>query len=148
MNQVATALVGAFRVEADAAVEAVAILLVDDGFDAQTMRVLAAWQNAPIAWSAPKRKCPDGGKPTAAAWAWLVAGLEVDYDAIASTANVTRQVARAKVAMLLGGRLVLPDGSLAKPARASLQQHARRALGLKTKMPAAAPKPVDDGNTN
>lgn len=146
MAKLPTALMEAFRVSADRDLEAVACLLIDDGFDAATMRVLAAWPQVEIGWDSPDRKCPGDGSPTPAAWRWLCDGIEFDVGELAAVAGVERAVARDKTEMLLGNRLVFPDGSIAKPARASLQRHAREALGLKPpKAPANKPEPRDDG---
>lgn len=128
-----TDLVEAFRAVADKDVESVACLLLDDGFCAETMRVLAAWRQLDLRWTAPRAPCPDSGYPSSAAWRWLVAGLDVDYDEVAAVSNVSRSVARGRVATLLGNRLVLPDGSISKMARAAIQEHARGALGLTKK---------------
>lgn len=143
MAKIPRDIVEAFRVEADRDVESIAVLLVDDGFEVGIMRVLASWPKLDHGWRKPKRPCPDDGKPTAAAWSWLVSGLELDYDAIASAAGVSRSVAREKVAVLLGNRLCLPDGTISKMASRSLQEHARVALGLKVPK-VERPKPVDD----
>ena len=134
-------LLAAFREVADKEVESIACLLIEEAFDAETMRVLAAWGQTEVGWRAPKDPCPDDGKPTPAAWRWLTSGLEVDYDALAEASGTTRRVARAKAAMLLGNHLVFPDGSVSTPARGALQSHARRALGIKAKekKPPAAP---------
>lgn len=125
-------LIAAFREVADREIESVAALLVDDGFDAETMRVLAAWPQLEHGWREPKKPCPDGGVlPTPAAWRWLCSGHGLDAVGLADAAGVSIAVARAKAAVILGNRLVMPDGTLTKPARAALSAHARRALGIK-----------------
>lgn len=146
MAKLPTSIMEAFRASADRDLEAVACLLIDDGFNAETMRVLAAWPQVELGWENPGRKCPGDGAPTPAAWRWLVEGIRMDAGELATIAGVSRAVAREKSEMLLGNRLVFPDGSLAKPARASLQRHAREALGLKPpKPPPSRPEPRDDG---
>jgi hypothetical protein len=119
--------------------EAAAVLLDDkDGFDAPALRVLAAWGTRSHRWTSPPRRCPDNGRATPAAYAWLVSGLEVDYHAVAEAAGVSLAVARAKVRVLLGNRLVYPDGSLARIARATLQASiAKRIRKLQPKKPDA-----------
>lgn len=98
-------------------VEGVGAMLVDDGFDALTLRVLSAWENTEHRWSKPKKPCPDDGRPTSAAWSWLCSTWAVDYGAIAEGAGVSRDVARERVAVLLHARLIYPDGQIAKAAR-------------------------------
>lgn len=135
-------LLEAFRAEADQNIAAVALLLIDDGFDAAAMRVLASWTSIALAWARPTAKRPDDGAPTSAAWRWLISWLDYDLDDLAMAAGVSRGQAERVISMLLANKLALPDGSLSKPARAALQQHARQALGLKTpkgKDPAAKP---------
>lgn len=122
MTPEATALVRAF-VEADnkGQLEQASILVVDDGFDAAAIRVLAAWAHTDHRWVTPARPCPDGGRPTPRSYKWLMDGVKVDYDALADAAGVTRSVARQKVAMLLGARLVYPDGKVATAGKLAMQ---------------------------
>lgn len=143
-----TDLIEAFRVEADRDVESIAVLLIEDGFEVAIMRVLAAWPQIEHEWLEPKHARPDDGLPTAAAWRWLVSGLAIDYGDLAAAAGVDRATARAKLKMLLGCRLVLPDGTLSKTAHVSLQEHAKRALKLKSSKAAARAAPRDDGGAN
>lgn len=140
-------LLDAFRVEADNNVAAVAVLLIDDGFDAAVMRVLASWTAIYVGWKRPSSKRPDDGAPTGAAWRWMVTGIEYDLNALADAAGCSRAMAVRSIDMLLANKLALPDGSISRPARAALQQHARQALGLKpAKEKAAAKKPDDEAN--
>jgi hypothetical protein len=125
-------LVAAFRALVDKASEGIAMLLVDNGFDAATMRVLAAWPHLEHGWEQPKRPCPSS-MPTPAAWRWLVSGHRYEAQQLADAAGVTIAIARAKATMLLGARLALPDGTITSSASAALAAHARRALGLKSK---------------
>lgn len=110
----------------------------EEGFDAETIRVLVAWMHSAHAWKKPERGCPDDGRPTARAWAWLVSGMALDYVAIADAANVSRGVARARLGVLLGNRLIYPDGSIAQPARAALQSAIASRVKQKKKKPDAA----------
>lgn len=119
MNAAARDLIAAFQ--ASEQNEAVAVLLDEDGFDLVTIRVLNAWASSDHEWRQPTRPCPDEGRPTARAYAWLVAGMNIDYIAIADAAGVSRSQARQRLAQLLGNRLIYPDGQMAKVARAALQ---------------------------
>lgn len=112
-------LIDAFR--AIEAVEQLGVLIAEDGFDQETLHVLSSFLHCEHTWREPSRKCPDNGRPTAAAYAWLMSGLTLDYVAIAEAAGVSRQAASARMAMLIGNRLVYPDGQIHKLARAALQ---------------------------
>jgi hypothetical protein len=120
-------LLAAFHAAAQAS--HVGVVLVEDGFDADAMRVLAAFQNATQRWSAPARPCPDGGLPTAAAWAWLMSGWQIDELALADAAGLSVATTRAKLAMLTGARLIFPDGSMNKWALAALNAHVAARIG-------------------
>lgn len=138
-------LIEAFRAVADNAVENIVCLIIDDDkFEAATMRVLSAWSSAAMTWTKPNGKCPDDGRPTNDAWRWLVSGLDVDYDELASAAGVGRSVAVAKAAVLLGHRLVMPDGSITTIAHKALQEHVKNAL----KMKSTPRRPKQDEKTN
>lgn len=135
MNSAARDLVAAFQ--ASEQNEAAAVLLDDeDGFDVDALRVLAAWTSMEHRWKEPAKACPDGGRATARAYAWLMSGVEVDYVAIADAAGVSRSVAQAKMRVLTGNRLVYPGGSIAKVAKACLQASlAKRVRKLQPKAP-------------
>lgn len=137
-------LLAAFR--ALEAIEHVAVLMVDeDSWDAEAMRVLSAFQHLDHRWEPPSPKAPDGGRPTARAWNWLCSGWALNLGELASAANVSEGTARAKLAILRGNRLVYPDGGIAKAAQAALRSHVRARLippGPKRRTP---PAPKDDG---
>lgn len=114
----------------------------DEGFDAETIRVLGSWRHIDNSWFAPKRPCPTPGMPTAAAWEWLVSGWDIDYRAVARGADVSESTARKKMGVLIANRLVYPDGSMAKAALAALTSHvAKRLRGGSGKR-----KPPDESN--
>ncbi len=119
MNQVARDLVAAFK--ASEKPEMVAALIVEDGFDAFAIRVLAAWMSFDHSWKAPQRPCPDNGRATPKAWAWLVSGMALDYVAIADAADLSSAIAQRKLALLLRNRLIYPDGTISKAAGGALQ---------------------------
>lgn len=129
--------------------EDVAVLTAEDGFDAETMRVLAAWEKTEQRWSKPRGEMPT--RPTAAAWRWLVSGWELDIPAIADAAAVTYGTARDRMAVLTGNRLVYPDGTMSKFARNALRAHMGMRLnaGKGPRQAAPAPRSGDrDGGTN
>lgn len=115
--------------EAAAKAEDLGAVMVEDGWNAEAMRVLAATQHVEHRWIEPKRPCPDGGRATPAAWAWLISGLEIDFVELAAAADVTVPIARRKWMQLASARLVMPDGSMTKWARAALKKHVAQRLG-------------------
>ena len=119
MDQTVLDLIRAFQVGEQN--EAAAIFIDEDGFDLVTIRVLSAWWHSDHDWVKPSRPCPDDGRPTARAYAWLISGMDIDYVAIADAAGVSRSQARARMARLIGNRLIYPDGQMAKVAKASMQ---------------------------
>lgn len=117
-------------------VEQLGVLIGDDpdeGLDAEAIRVLSAWKLGAHAWKQPRLPCPEDLR-SRAAYDWMVRGMDVDYVAIADTAGVTVSVARAKMAKLLGARLVYADGTTSKAADAALQ------AGIARRVKKAAPK--------
>lgn len=113
-------LIETFRTNGEKQAESVSVMLEDEGFDAQTMRLLVAWMYTPHAWKRPRKPCPDEGMATAAAWRWLWSGITLDYAALADAANVTASSARQRMTMLIAARLVFPDGTIAKAARGAM----------------------------
>ena len=114
-------LLAAFR--AAEQIEDIAVLTDAEGFDSEIMRVLSAWRHTDNVWVEPKKPCPDPGMPTAASWRWLVAGWTIDERAVARAADVTESTARVKLDVLIGNRLIYPDGGMAKAALAALKSH-------------------------
>lgn len=124
--------------------------LVALGDDA-AMRVAVAWSHTDQSWSRPSRPAPPpmAGK-MAKLWEWIVSGWDVDARTVARLAGVPATVAHAKLEMLIGNRLLYPDGSMAKGMRAVLMSHAAKKLGLRAPLPPppkpAAPPKEDSGN--
>lgn len=111
-------------------IHAIAVLMVNDGFDADAMRVLAAIPTVSQTWEPPTRALPDDGRPTTAAWLWLLEGWSVDIEDLARSADVTRQTARQKLAVIQKARLAYPDGTMSKGAQGALRAHvAARLIG-------------------
>ena len=103
------------------AAEQIGVLVAEDGFDPETVRVIAAFLNIDHTWRMPSRRCPDRGRPTAAAYSWLMSGYVIDHIAIADAAGVSRQSVVERMAMLIGNRLIYPDGTINIWARKALQ---------------------------
>ncbi len=124
-------LLAAFR--AVESVEHIGVLLADDGFDATLIKVLSAWEHAEHWWTTPAEPCPDDGRPTAAAWRWIVSGWVID---VAGT-GLSRDVVREQMAILQHARLVYPDGNIAAAARkavtATIRERLKRGVQKKGK---------------
>lgn len=88
----------------------------------------------------------------ASLWDWVVAGwdLEAVTQRVSRAAGVPVDVAHQKIEMLVGNRLIYPDGSMAKGARSALNVDIARKLGIKQQLPKpptpAPPKNEDQGN--
>ncbi len=111
------------------------VILGDD----EAIRVLIAWTNVDDEWRAPASRPPSAtaGK-LGRLWTWIVSGWEVDANKVSRLAGVTKMVAHAKLEVLIGNRLIYPDGQMAKGARTALSAHAAIKLGIRQK--AATPK--------
>jgi hypothetical protein len=107
-------LLAAFRLAES--IEDIGVLLVEEGFDPTTVRVLSAWEHSEHRWSAPTRPCP-GYRATTEAWKWLVSGWDVDIAGISDGCGLTREVVRERITVLQHARLIYPDGCIAKAAR-------------------------------
>lgn len=99
----------------------IAALAIDDGIDAQAIRVLVAWQSIEHDWRSPGAPAPSSAEPSAAAWRWLWLGAVYDLGDLAEAAGLSRAIARRKLHQLIGARLVYPGGDIAKAARGLLQ---------------------------
>lgn len=122
----------------------------DEGLDAAAMRVLSAWQMSDHQWTQPKSPCPELGA-TKALYDWMIRGMNLDYMAIADAAGVTRAVARAKLAKLLGARLLYADGTIARAAKVAQEATIARRVKAKPKPQAqqnARPQPPPKAETN
>lgn len=131
-------LIAAFRAAEpkirDGDVSQLAVLVSDDpdeGMDVEAIRVLGAWLYAEHKWKEPPKPCPDGGRPTPKAYRWMMSGAEFDYADIADRANVTRTVARQKLALLLGARMIYADGTIAGAAKAAMEATIARRVRAK-----------------
>jgi hypothetical protein len=100
--------------------------------DDDAMRVLVAWTHVDNDWYPPSTACPPlvHGK-LAAAWDWIRAGWDLNERKISKLAGVPTSVARAKLDVLIGNRLIYPDGSLSKGVRLALAAFTAQRLGLK-----------------
>lgn len=143
MSLLPLALIAAFRAAEKA--EHLGTVLSEDGFDADAMRVLSATQQVEPSWVAPRRPCPDDGRPTAAAWAWLMSGWDPDFVELAQASGVSVPIARKKWSMLASSRLIYPDGSMTKWALAALKRHVITRLGATSKRKGKPGKQGPDG---
>ncbi len=114
------------------------IVLGDD----EAMRVLIAWQHIDQEWAHPGGKQPLAihGK-MAKLWTWIMSGWEVDNRKVSRLAGVSPSIAHAKLEILMGNRLIYPDGSMSKGVRTALMAHTATKLGIKQK-PVAPPLPT------
>lgn len=131
--------------------EQIAVLMIDDGVDALTLRVAAAWLYGKHRWVRPKEPAPDGIRPSAETWEWLVSGWVVDIAAIADGANVTRADATARMHVLITSRLLYPDGSIHASLRVAMKVHVNQRLsggGKRKRKTPADPTPAGEGETN
>lgn len=123
----------------------------DDGLDAEALRVLAAWMMSEHAWTQPRAPRPQTGASTKSLYDWMVLGMNLDYMAIADAAGVTRNVARIKLAQLIGARMIYADGTIARAAKVALEAGIARRVKKAAPKPAAqpaAPKPPPPKATN
>lgn len=106
--------------------------------DEPAMRVLAAWRNVDQSWTK-----PDGAPPEAIEgklgrlWGWIVSGWDLDARRIARLAGMPTARVHEKLEILVGNRLIYPDGSMSKAARAALLGFTAKQLGIKRGMPKA-----------
>lgn len=100
--------------------------------DEEAMRVLVAWSKTDQRWKAPRTK-PPAMRPGnhATVWRWVVEGWTIDVTAVAKIAGVQVRVARDKLDMLVGLRLIFPDGVMASSAKTALNVHVAGKLGVK-----------------
>jgi hypothetical protein len=117
--------------------------------DDKAMRVLVAWTHVDNEWAAPELPRPRilPGRMSAL-WDWIVAGWDVEsmVQRVSRTSGVPADIVHSKLEILIGNRLIYPDGSMAKGAKAALNVIARRKLGIKQipQRPAAQPAPKKD----
>jgi len=118
--------------------------------DDDAMRVAVAWSHTDQDWTRPTTAQPKTAHGRIGRlWSWLVSGWTIDAREVARLAGVPRSVAHMKLEMLIGNRLIYPDGEMSGGLRKVLAVHTAKKLGLRQAMPAAVPavtKPRDEGN--
>lgn len=120
--------------------------------DENAMKVLVAWSHTDQQWTRPDSKPPPATHGRMARlWTWVVSGWEIDPRRVAQLAGVPVTVAHEKISVLVGNRLIYPDGTMAKGARQALGVYTARKLGIKQRprpeSPArATPAKTDEGN--
>lgn len=118
--------------------------------DEDAMKVMIAWSKTDQRWSMPRGKVPtlQAGNHQSV-WSWIVLGWTFDHALIAKIAGVGPRVVHQKLEMLVGLRLIYPDGQMSKSARTALQVHVSQKLGIKPKRPAKKPdEPAAGGGEN
>lgn len=125
------------------------VVLGDDA----AMRVLVAWSHLDQSWQRPATAQPQAihGR-LGRLWDWVVAGWELDARAVSRVAGVPMATAHKKLSVLVGNRLIYPDGSMSTAVQRALTLYTAKKIGIK-QVPAksdakAAPKPVDDDRGN
>lgn len=112
------------------------------------MRVLSSWTKTDQVWSKPRRKLPELTHANhSRVWQWIVSGWTIDVNEVARGANVSPRVAAQQLEVLTTNRLIYPDGSMSKGARAALNIYVAQKLGIKQK-PRQQPTPKAGGNTD
>lgn len=124
-----------------------AIIILEDE---NAMRVLVAWTHVDNTWYAPSTACPPivHGK-LAAAWDWIRAGWDLDERKVARLAGLPHGIVHGKLEVLIGNRLIYPDGSIAKGTKLALSAFTARRLGIKpeaTRKSKSQASRDDDGN--
>lgn len=113
--------------------------------DADAIKVLVAWSRTDNAWRRPRAKPPKVQPGShGAAWAWAVAGWTIDVASIARIAGLQTRVVRDKVDMLVGLRLIYPDGRMAKSARTAINVYVGKKIGVKQPRNPRRSDKVDD----
>jgi hypothetical protein len=122
------------------------VILGDD----EAVKVLIAWSNVDNEWTQPETRVPDAtvGK-LGKLWSWILSGWDVDTRKVSRLAGVTEAIAHVKLEILMGNRLIYPDGQMSKGARTALMAHTAIKLGIKQKaatppMPKKKEKEDDD----
>lgn len=100
--------------------------------DEDACKVLVAWQKTDQLWRHPRSPAPEAthGRMEAL-WTWIVSGWEIDDAKVARLAGVPFSVTHAKLEMLIGNRLIYPDGSMSGAARKVLTVFMAKKLGFK-----------------
>lgn len=98
------------------------------------MRVLAAWTKSDQHWRKPRRAMPElTATNHGLVWAWITSGWSFEYDPLARAANVSARIAAQQLDVLMANRLIYPDGSMSKGARAAMNLYIAAKLGIKQK---------------
>src|SRR6185312_9410225 len=89
-----------------------AIPVLDDD---NAMRVLAAWTQTENTWEPPEgaKAPPARAGKMESLWRWVVSGWDVEalVQKVSRAAGVPVDIAHRKLEMLIGNRLIYPDGS-------------------------------------
>ena len=126
-----------------------ALVILND-YDA--CRVLVAWTKTDQTWTRPRTAPPEPKHgQLAARWAWIVSGWDIDVEKVSRLAGLPQTVVHEKMEMLVGNRLVYPDGSTSGPAHKMLGTNTGLKLGFKPRheqQGARRGKAQDDEDSN
>lgn len=118
--------------------------------DENAMKVLVAWTHVDNVWTKPSKPAPAivSGKMSKL-WQWVVSGWDTDVMMrdIARAAGLPVAIVHDKLNVLIGNRLIYPDGTMAAGARAALSVHTAKKLGIKQSMPKPPAESGDKGKT-
>lgn len=119
--------------------------------DEAALKCLAAWSKTDHRWVKPKTRPPRFTHGNhAVVWEWMVGGWRLDLAGVAKRAGLSERTVHEKMAMLVGNRLMYPDGSMSKAAKTALNIYVAGKLGIKQTKPKAqsTAKAVDDDKAN
>ena len=115
--------------------------------DDEAARVIIAWSHTDQHWTQPKRVAPAiVPDKTFELWRWVVEGWRIDHYDVARLSGVQPAVALDKLNLLVGNRLIYPDGTIALGGRSALRVYTANKLGVKLGAKNKQPKPRDDVN--
>lgn len=118
-----------------------AIIILDDE---DALRVMVAWKKLDHSWTRPGPRMPQpiAGK-LGRLWTWVVQGWDIDVDKVSKLVGLPWTTTHDKIEMLVGNRLIYPDGSTSKYAQTALMRYTSEKLGMgkkKEPKPETAPK--------
>jgi hypothetical protein len=104
-----------------------ALILMRKGDEADQLCAIAlAWENAPPAWAENGETCPTDD---AESWNWCWRQVNIDKETIKRISGVQYGLERL-LAVLIGNRLIYPDGTLSTFATKALRHRLKTALDL------------------
>lgn len=95
--------------------------------DPELIRILVSWPNIEI--SPRSYISPLSDSSSAASWGWLWKNTDYSQDDLRTNCGVDEESLKAKLAVLIGNRIIYPDGSVNPHVAKFLEQSARSLLG-------------------